>query len=179
MKLKLAAVMQKLLITLSFIAPILVGCSGAGEDAGLVPTDYGEWASTVDAPLTYQIPGHSMLKRIIFINGTGQKVMPVEKDGKAFYDYPHGTIIVKEMYPNSESTKPDHLTVMIKDPDHPNAMVGWVWLVKSIKTGQEEVFESSDFCVTCHRNANDRHPYGDRNPEAEFRDYVYYPWRAP
>jgi hypothetical protein len=37
-----------------------------------------------------------------------------------------------------------------------------------------------NFCVTCHANANEKHPYGDRNPREEFRDYVFFvPGGAP
>ncbi len=31
-----------------------------------------------------------------------------------------------------------------------------------------------NFCITCHANANEKHPYGDKNPNEEFRDYVYF-----
>ena len=68
------------------------------------------------------------------------------------------------------------LTVMIKDPDHPNAQGGWVWVVKQLDSGREVKF-TSDFCVNCHDGANGRHPYADKNPDQEFRDYVFYPWK--
>ena len=31
-----------------------------------------------------------------------------------------------------------------------------------------------NFCITCHSNANEKHPYGDGNANEEFRDYVYF-----
>ena len=168
---------KKILLYIGLV--LLAGCGQKEAEISLVPDDYRGWKSTVDGPLTYQIPGHSMLKRIIFINKIGQGASAVEKSGRMTYDYPKGTIIIKEMYPTADSPEPDHLTVMIKDTEDAQSMVGWIWLTKDLKTGKERVFSTEDFCVTCHQNANDRHPYGDRNIDSEFRDYVYYPWRSP
>ena len=171
---------MRLKIIAMFIAVVfLAGCGRKKVEINLVPESYRDWESTVEGPLTYQIPGHAMLKRITFINEIGQRVSAVEQSGRMTYDYPKGTIIVKEMYPTADSTEPDHLTVMIKDTEDAQSMVGWIWLIKDLKTGKERVFGIEDFCVACHRNANDRHPYGDRNVDSEYRDYVYYPWRSP
>jgi hypothetical protein len=63
-------------------------------------------------------------------------------------------------------------TVMVKAPDDPRAKGGWIWLVKDLASGKETVF-TTNYCVTCHANANEKHPYGDKNPGEEFRDYLF------
>ena len=158
---------------------VFAACGQDESETPLVPADYAGWESTAEGPLTYQIPGHTMPKRLIYINAIGRQVEGIEKDGKISYDYPKGTIIAKEMYPTTDSNEADHLTVMIKNPEHPKAVVGWIWLTKNLKNGQERILTGQEFCVACHRNANERHPYGDRNADGEFRDYVYYPWNSP
>jgi hypothetical protein len=62
---------------------------------------------------------------------------------------------------------------MVKEPGDPRAKCGWLWITKE-QGGEERVFEGN-FCVTCHANANERHPYFDGNPREEFRDYVFFP----
>jgi hypothetical protein len=36
------------------------------------------------------------------------------------------------------------------------------------------IIKVGNFCITCHSNANEKHPYGDGNANEEFRDYVYF-----
>ena len=64
---------------------------------------------------------------------------------------------------------------MLKRPGHPQARAGWLWIVKDIPSGKETII-SEEFCVTCHANANERHPYGDRNPTEDFRDFLFFPY---
>ena len=78
-----------------------------------------------------------------------------------------------EVDPDKE---PFQLTIMIKDREHPSARGGWIWLVKDTRTGEEKIIDI-EFCITCHANANEPHPYGDMNKNAEFRDYVFFPGR--
>ena len=72
---------------------------------------------------------------------------------------------------------------MIKGPNHPLQQGGWVWVMRNPRTGEETVFDS-EFCVTCHADANerrtpdDRLPIGVPNPDRAFRDYVFYPYFA-
>ncbi|RPJ03990.1 MAG: hypothetical protein EHM28_14230, partial [Spirochaetaceae bacterium] len=73
----------------------------------------------------------------------------------------------------STDAKPTSLTVMIKSPDDPRARGGWLWIVKNPATNRETVMRNQ-FCITCHANANESHPYGDKNPNREFRDYVFF-----
>lgn len=63
---------------------------------------------------------------------------------------------------------------MIKDSQHSHALSGWVWLVTTLETGEEQIFDYN-VCVDCHASANESHPYGDKNPNADFRDFVFFP----
>ncbi len=151
------------------------GCSGTKEPEGLVPEDYSGWASTVDGPLMYQIPGHTMDIRKIYINEIGTHLEITETNGEVSHEYPEGTIILKENYKIEDTTKPAMLTVMIKSPNDSRSRGGWIWVAKDVASGAERLF-TDEFCFTCHQNANERHPYGDHNENGEFRDFVFYPW---
>ncbi len=159
-----------LVIALVFTA----GCGDGNKPDNLVPDNYAGWASTVDGPLVYQIPGHTMAMRRIYINETGTNFKSTLRSGQVIYEYPEGTIILKENYPTEASTVPAQLTVMIKSPNDMRARGGWLWVAKDVATGGERIF-SDEFCFTCHQNANERHPYGDGNADREFRDFVFYP----
>ena len=63
---------------------------------------------------------------------------------------------------------------MIKDRENPDAVGGWVWLAVDGTTRNETVV-TGRFCVSCHRAANDAHAYGDKNPDREFRDFIFLP----
>jgi Cytochrome P460 len=158
-------------------ALILSGCTGKETAVKLVPTDYSQWKHPVEEMLTYEIPGHTLDARLIYINEIGTGVTAGEVNGQVRYDYPVGTIVLKENYETPESEIPKNITVMIKDPSHPDAKGGWVWIAKNVGTGEETIFDE-EFCITCHQNANERHPYGDKNSSREYRDYVFYPWRS-
>ena len=153
---------------------LLSGCAEEPQ-VPLVPTDYLSWSSTVDEVLEYQIPGHTQALRKIYINRIGTSVVPEVIEGRVSYDYPEGTVLLKENFTNADDAKPNNITVMIKDAKNPDGRGGWVWVNKNVATGNEHVF-SNEFCFSCHQNANERHPYGDLNSKREFRDYVYYPW---
>lgn len=160
-----------LLTALSFAA----GCAARKAPAELLPADYSGWASTVEGPLRYEIPGHTMDTRRIYINDTGKRLEITETGGRVFHEYPEGTIILKENYPGDESTVPAMLTAMIKSKKDSRARGGWIWVAKEVATGNERIF-TDEFCFTCHQNANEQHPYGDGNTKREFRDFVFYPW---
>jgi hypothetical protein len=146
----------------------------------LVPEDYSGWKRLTDVELDSFVPGHESHYRIPYINSIGEEVeITTDSEGKTSYNYKEGTIIVKEIYPTlqyREGDKPMMLTVMVKKPDHRNAQGGWVWIARDMETNQEMQFKS-DMCVNCHAGANGQHPYEDKNPNEEFRDYVFYPWR--
>ena len=143
-----------------------------------VPADYATWNLTTDRTLDYPIPGHMDHLRRIYINPTGEgATTTTNPSGRVVWDYPPGTIIVKEIYQREgydDESVPNSLTVMIKASDHPRARKGWVWLVTS-PGAEEATIIDQEFCVTCHADANERHPYGDANPDREFRDCVFFP----
>jgi len=144
-----------------------------------VPTDYAAWKRTTLQALDYPVPGHEDPRRRIFINPIGAGMRSQERQGRVFQEYPEGTVILKEVYASLEfrpGEAPFQLMAMIKEPRDPRARGGWLWVVRDTATGLERVFDY-EFCVDCHANANEPHPYGDRNPRTEFRDYVFFPYR--
>lgn len=102
----------------------------------------------------------------------------VEENGRQRHEYPEGTIIVKEIYKGleepEEGEEPISLTIMIKAPQHSDAQNGWLWISKTFHPEKEQIIEH-EFCMDCHANANEPHPYGDKNPNNEYRDFVYFP----
>ena len=146
----------------------------------IIPEDYASWARTTQLELNYPIPGHMEHYRRIYINEKGKGVTTEIRKDRLYYEYPKGTIIVKEVFPTltpAADEKPMALTVMVKDPDNPESRGGWVWVAKNMQTAVETVF-NYEFCFDCHTNANEVHPYGDKNPNNEFRDYVYFPYKG-
>jgi len=144
-----------------------------------VPADYASWERTTTAVLDYPVPGHEEHHRRIFINRIGQGMRREVRQGRVVHDYPEGTVIVKEIYAGlqlRQGEAPFQLTVMIKKPKDPLARGGWLWVVRDMASGQETVIDY-EFCFDCHSNANEPHPYGDKNPGGEFRDYVFFPYR--
>ena len=160
-----------------FLAVLLLSsCSGEKEQA-LIPEDYSSWEHTTTRELDYPIPGHESNYRRIYINSTGLNYTVEETEGEIRHAYPPGTILVKEVYSSlepAEGEEPMRLTVMVKRPDDERSRGGWLWVLKPLDAGEEKVI-TSEFCVTCHSNANEQHPYGDGNPQGAFRDFVYFP----
>ena len=159
------------------VLSITAGCDGGRTPDALVPANYDGWASTIESPLEYEIPGHTMDRRMIYINEIGTRLEITERNGETIHTYPEGTIILKENYPTGDSEDPAALSVMIKAPKDPRARGGWIWIAKNIAGDSERIF-SDEFCFTCHQNANEQHPYGDKNPSGEFRDFVFFPWKS-
>ena len=168
-----------ILITVIFsLFLFLSGCKKEETARLIVPDNYSNWAITADN-LNYPIPGHEKHFRRVFINPVGEKVTTEKKNGRLFYNYPKGTIIIKEIYPSLKpkpETKPISLSVMIKDPDNPKSRDGWIWIVKDLKKNTEKIIDY-EFCYDCHTNANEPHPYGDGNPNGDFRDDVFFPYK--
>jgi hypothetical protein len=153
-------------------------CADAAA-APLLPRDWARWTRTTDVVLNYRIPGHEDHFRIPFINDTGKAVTTTVRDGRTAWEYPKGTIILKEAYQGlsapAPGEKPIRLYGMIKDPKNPKARGGWVWVVRDTATKTESIFESP-LCIDCHSYANAPHPYGDKNPKGENRDFVFFPF---
>ncbi len=153
---------------------LLLSC--AREIEQMVPDNYRHWTRTTETALDYPIPGHENSYRRIYINPKGLKYTVEEDKRKTRYLFPEGTVIVKEVYDGlnfEEGDSPSQLTAMVKDSQDPRNRGGWLWLLEDPSTKEERVMEGQ-FCITCHSNANERHPYGDNNVEQEFRDYVFF-----
>ena len=154
---------------------LLAGCTAAKAAVYATP-DYPTWNRTTDVVLDYPIPGHQDRFRIPRMNAVGFTVTPTVDGGKRHWDFPDGTVIVKEVYKTPKPAAgetPIQLTIMVKAPKDPHAQGGWLWITRDLPNGKETVF-MGNFCITCHSNANEKHPYGDGNPNEEFRDYVYF-----
>jgi hypothetical protein len=149
----------------------------------LVPdsTEYRRWEQPIEETLDYPIPGHENNRRRVFISPAGTGVSASRRQTRVYWEYPEGTIIVKEIIAGlqgPDSDVPFQITAMIKAAEDPRSRGGWVWVVKSLDGGEETIVDW-EFCFDCHANANEPHPYGDGNPQNEFRDYVFLPYRRP
>lgn len=140
-----------------------------------IPSDYGTWKTTTGIVLDYPIPGHEDRFRIIRINDKG---LGFTRDGGSpdRISFPEGTIIAKDIFAVKNpgpSDPPVMVTAMIKSGSDSRARGGWLWVVKDLKMGKESIM-TGDFCVRCHDNANEKHPYGWKNPGGAFADYVFF-----
>lgn len=162
-------------LLLTVLLTLLTGCSRQ-ETVDFIPADYRSWPRTTNTTLQFPIPGHEDNLRKIYINPEGLDYDRELEDGKLHYFFPEGTVIVKEVYDGFDPAPdepPKQLTVMVKKPEHPKAQGGWLWIVAPSAEGRENIVEN-EFCLTCHSNANEQHPYDDGNPREQFRDYVFY-----
>ncbi|MGA2479872.1 MAG: cytochrome P460 family protein [Spirochaetia bacterium] len=163
------------ILSLLALSGMFTGCA-ATKTAVYATPDYPTWRLTTNVILNYPIPGHQDRFRIPRMNGVGFAAKPTIENGKRRWDFPEGTVIVKEVYQTAKPAAgeaPIQLTIMVKAPKDPHSQGGWLWITCDFPNGKETVF-MGNFCVTCHANANERHPYGDGNPKEEFRDYVYF-----
>jgi len=168
--------MKTVNILIGLALVVFWGCSSE-EEADLVPADHNGWNRTTEIELNYPIPGHESHYRRIYINEMGMTYSVSEKDGRVYHEYPKGTVIIKDVYPGltlEEGDEPVMQTVMLKDREDPRNRGGWLWIVRDLKKGTETVMDDQ-FCLGCHSNANETHPYGDKNENEEFRDYVFFP----
>jgi len=165
-----AAVLVVLILTMTSIA----SC-GKTERPPLLPAGYGNWRTTTDVRLDYPIPGHEDRFRVIRMNEKGFQFSGGASAPGGFA-FPEGTIIAKDIYAVSNpgpDDKPVMVTAMVKAKSDPDARGGWLWVVKDLGKDAETVM-TGDFCVRCHANANEAHPYGWKNPGAAFADYVFF-----
>jgi hypothetical protein len=142
----------------------------------LVPDGYSTWRRTTELRLDYPIPGHEDNFRIIYINDTGLGYSRTGAAQAEYIEFPEGTVIAKEVYEGASpepGAKPMMITAMIKAAGSPDARGGWVWVVKDLAMNKETIIKGT-FCFTCHGNANEAHPYGDKNLHESFRDYVFF-----
>ena len=157
-------------------AVLMLSCSPETEKLSYVPDNYATWMKTTQLRLDYAIPGHEDNFRIIYINDTGLNFARSQEGQSERIVFPEGTIIAKEVYAGTmpaPGSAPMMVTAMVKATENPDARGGWVWVTKDLSLGTETVIKG-DFCFTCHANANEAHPYGDRNPDENFRDFVFF-----
>jgi hypothetical protein len=144
-------------------------------------SEYRRWEQPIQRILDYPIPGHEDNRRRIFINPRGTEVRTERRENRVYWEYPEGTIIVKEIIAGLQGQDTDYpfqITAMIKAPEDPRSRGGWLWIAKAVDSGEVTIIDW-EFCFDCHANANEPHPYGDGNPADEFRDYVFFPYRQP
>ena len=168
------------IISLGIIGSILLFAACQKQSSPLIPStdEYRSWEKATDETLNYPVPGHGDHFRIIYINSLGFSVQPIQKNSRRVYNYPEGTIIVKEIYsgktPPQQGKTPISITVMIKNTAHPKSQGGWLWIERTESSQQEHIIDYK-LCIECHTNANEPHPYGDKNPNNDDRDYVFFP----
>lgn len=141
-----------------------------------IPDNYSSWERINDVELNYPVPGHESNYRVIYMNEKGRDVDISMEEGRRRYEFPQGTVVAKAVYEGLDpapDAEPVMITAMVKNKEHPAARGGWVWVLKNLNTGDERIIEEA-FCFTCHAAANESHPYGDGNPEEEYRDYVFF-----
>jgi len=153
---------------------LLLGVTGCSEpEEPLLSHPYTEWNATTGQVLDFTVPGHGSGLRRIYANPIVFET-PLSETGEI--TYPAGAIFVKEVYgtpaPSAEET-PAMLVGMVKAPDDPRSRGGWVWVTRNPADGSETVF-TDRFCITCHGNANEEHPYASGNPDGAFRDYIFH-----
>lgn len=158
---------------------LLAGTCSPKTAQGIPDTaGYEGWEKTTEEALDFPIPGHLNHFRRIYINDLGAAYRrTAAAQGLADLDYPDGTLVVKEIYGGLDEPepgeKPISLDIMEKRRGAADALGGWRWIVVDTVQGTARVM-TGDFCFTCHKGANERHPYGDKNPEGRRRDFLFY-----
>ena len=175
--------MKRVLCGLLLLPILLLSSCRQTQRGPLIPqsSEYLEWERPIPAILDYPIPGHEDNRRRIFINPQGTEGRIEQRENRVYWDYPEGTVIVKEIIAGLEgadSDSPFQITAMVKAPHDPQSRGGWLWIVKPSDPDEESIVDW-EFCFDCHANANEPHPYGDGNIADEFRDYVFFPFRKP
>jgi hypothetical protein len=165
-------------VILAAVCAVLAAGCGPAAPVSLLPADYASWQEATKVELNYPIPGHESNYRIDRVNPIGFTYRPAASGGVATYSYPEGTVFAKEIYAGlgdpAPDAKPIQITFAVKAPKDPRARAGWIWVLRDVAAGKETIVTGS-FCVDCHANANEKHPYGDKNPKQEFRDSIYFP----
>lgn len=163
---------MKRIVVLATLATLAVGCTPE-EEARLLDVEYRGWRQSTNATLNFPVPGHGSGLRRVFVDDTGFET-DIAEDGSI--TYPAGTIFIKEIYAEPdppEDAEPVSLAGMVKAPDDPRSRGGWIWISRNPESGAETILQE-EFCVTCHANANETHPYGAGNSMERFRDYIFH-----
>lgn len=152
-----------------FLLLLIISCEQKSPEP-IIQEDVTLWKQLNRVPMDYPVPGHETNYRTTYINEKG--LQAVQDDNGTIY--PEDTIIAKVIHETmkSDSTRVK-ITGMLKKPDHPQSQKGWVWFVKNLSSGEEQIISGS-MCITCHETANNPHPYGWGNEENLFRDYTFF-----
>ena len=119
--------------------------------------DYKGWTRVNDEPTTGQSPGLGTVHegaegyRVVYVNDVGRDTILSSGDANGDYDYPEGTVVVKEQYEDeaaylagAEAGEVD-VTVSLKVADGAEPAANWQW-----STGYTASAGDSAFCSGCH-----------------------------
>lgn len=139
--------------SLSLVAAsaVLAGCAalGIGGEPDARWADYKTWTKASDEPTTGASPGLGAVHlgptgyRIVYVNDIGKDTLL----GEGPYEYPEGTVIVKEQYKTEEAALSGEgaaVTVSLKVGSGEGADT-WHWAPGYTKAAGE-----SQFCSGCH-----------------------------
>ena len=144
---------SKSLAALGIACVVGAGCASVTapfRDADPRWADYKGWTKVSDTPSTGPSPGLGAVHegpegiRVVYVNDVGADVAL----GDGPYEYPEGTVFVKEQYPDQAAFDADDggLTVSVKVVDQAGAgAANWQWA-----TGYKAPAEDNAFCSGCH-----------------------------
>jgi len=145
---------SKSLFVFGAASVMLAGCASVTDrfrDADTRWADYKSWEKVSETPSTGPSPGLGAVHkgpegfRFVYVNAVGREVIK----GEGPYDYPEGTVIVKEQYDDQAAFEaggqPD-VTVSLKVADVAGGgKDNWHWADSYKSTAGE-----SAFCSGCH-----------------------------
>jgi hypothetical protein len=131
----------------------LTGCAVLSPgDADARWADYQNWNKVNNQPVTGDHTGFlgslhegSQGYRDVYVNQVGLAAIT----GSAPYNYPVGTVVVKEQYKNQaawQAAESPNLTIMVKVSDStPSLATDWAW-----SRGYGKEAKDDSFCSSCH-----------------------------
>jgi hypothetical protein len=166
--------MKKILIITGIVFSIF-SCKTEVDDTEFkLDKNYRNWKKPVSEVLTNTVPGHGDRARVIYANDKAYQVTKEKmQDGRLRYDYPDGTVIIKEIYASVDDVNKasPQLTIMVKRRTSEKAANGWLYYVQP--PNGEVMLVGNKLCTGCHDAANEPHPYFDKNASENFRDYIF------
>jgi len=143
----------RLVLATAGTAVLLAGCASINPFSGADPrwADYKTWQTATVSPTTGASPGLGSVHkgprgaRHVYVNDVGARVL---LKGEGPYEYPAGTVIVKEQYDSLadfQAGKTPDVTVSVKVAAGPAARENWQWAA-----GYKAEAMDSAFCSGCH-----------------------------
>ena len=120
--------------------------------------DYKGWTRVNDEPSTGQSPGLGAVHkgaegyRVVYVNDVGRDTILSAGDADGDYDYPEGTVVVKEQYDDEAAYLAGaaagevDITVSLKVAETEDRAANWRWA-----TGYTASADDSAFCSGCHQ----------------------------